>query len=306
MPLASTILMIRPGAFGPNAETAENNFFQATIELVDPITIQQSALEEFNNMVSLLRQHEIDVIVIDDTPKPVKPSAVFPNNWLSTSPEGIISVFPLFAPSRRQEKREDILQLLAEKFKVKDVQDWSEYEAEGKFLEGTGSMVIDHDTKVIYACYSPRTDVSVLEKFSNTNGYRAIVFLATDKNGHPVYHTNIVMTLGEDFAVLCEEAIEEEWELIAVRQLLESSGHDIIRISKEQMHAFAGNMLQVKNSRGEKFLVMSQTAFDSLTKLQLNELSARTILLPVPVPVIEQTEGGSVRCMTAEIFLERR
>jgi hypothetical protein len=298
--------MIRPGAFGPNAETAENNFFQATIELVDPITIQQSALEEFNNMVSLLRQHEIDVIVIDDTPKPVKPSAVFPNNWLSTSPEGIISVFPLFAPSRRQEKREDILQLLAEKFKVKDVQDWSEYEAEGKFLEGTGSMVIDHDTKVIYACYSPRTDVSVLEKFSNTNGYRAIVFLATDKNGHPVYHTNIVMTLGEDFAVLCEEAIEEEWELIAVRQLLESSGHDIIRISKEQMHAFAGNMLQVKNSRGEKFLVMSQTAFDSLTKLQLNELSARTILLPVPVPVIEQTEGGSVRCMTAEIFLERR
>ncbi len=306
MPLASTILMIRPGAFGPNAETAENNFFQATIEQVDPITIQQSALEEFNNMVSLLRQYEIDVIVIDDTPEPVKPSAVFPNNWLSTSPEGIVSVFPLFAPSRRQEKREDILQLLAEKFKVKDVQDWSEYEADGKFLEGTGSMVIDHDNKVIYACYSPRTDVSVLEKFANTNGYRAIVFLATDKNGHPVYHTNIVMTLGEDFAVLCEEAIEEEWELIAVQQLLESSGHDIIRISKEQMHAFAGNMLQVKNSRGEKFLVMSQTAFDSLTEPQMNELSARTILLPVPVPVIEQTEGGSVRCMTAEIFLERR
>jgi len=298
--------MIRPGAFGPNAETAENNFFQATIEQVDPITIQQSALEEFNNMVSLLRQYEIDVIVIDDTPEPVKPSAVFPNNWLSTSPEGIVSVFPLFAPSRRQEKREDILQLLAEKFKVKDVQDWSEYEADGKFLEGTGSMVIDHDNKVIYACYSPRTDVSVLEKFANTNGYRAIVFLATDKNGHPVYHTNIVMTLGEDFAVLCEEAIEEEWELIAVQQLLESSGHDIIRISKEQMHAFAGNMLQVKNSRGEKFLVMSQTAFDSLTEPQMNELSARTILLPVPVPVIEQTEGGSVRCMTAEIFLERR
>jgi hypothetical protein len=298
--------MIRPGAFGPNAETAENNFFQATIELVDPITIQQSALEEFNNMVSLLRQHEIDVFVIDDTPKPVKPSAVFPNNWLSTSPEGIISVFPLFAPSRRQEKREDILQLLAEKFKVKDVQDWSEYEAEGKFLEGTGSMVIDHDNKVIYACYSPRTDISVLEKFAEANGFRAIIFLATDCNGRPVYHTNVVMTLGEGFAVLCEEAIEEEWELIAVRQLLESSGHDIIRISKEQMHAFAGNMLQVKNSRGEKYLVMSQTAFDSLTELQLNELSARTTFLPVPVPVIEQTEGGSVRCMMAEIFLERR
>lgn len=306
MPVASTILMIRPVAFGVNEETASSNFFQATIKQSDHLTIQQSALEEFNNMVEQLRQKEIDVLVIDDTPEPVKPSAVFPNNWLSTSPEGIVSVFPLFAASRRLEKREDILKLLAENFIVNDVQDWSEYEAEEKFLEGTGSMVIDYDNKVIYACYSPRTDISVLEKFAQVNGFRAIIFLATDRNGHPVYHTNVVMTLGEDFAVLCEEAIEEEWELIAVRQLLESSGHDIIRISKDQMHAFAGNMLQVKNRKGEKFLVMSQTAFDSMTEPQINELSARTTLLPVSVPVIEQTEGGSVRCMMAEIFLGKR
>lgn len=298
--------MIRPAAFGVNEETADSNFFQQANMSKDRIAIQQAAIKEFDGMVQTLRGHEIDVLVIDDTPEPVKPSAIFPNNWLSTSPQGIVSIFPLMAPNRRSEKRDDILKMLAEKFKVKDVQDWSEFEVEGKFLEGTGSMVIDHENKVIYACYSPRTDISVLEKFANANDYRAIIFYASDKDGHAVYHTNVAMTLGEDFAILCEEAIEEEWELIAVRQLLESSGHEIIRITKEQMHAFAGNMLQVKNKKGEKILVMSQTAFDSLTGEQKEELSSRNTLLLVPIPVIEKTEGGSVRCMMAEIFLERR
>ena len=306
MATASTILMIRPAAFGPNEETADNNYFQTTIQPLSHLTIQQSALTEFDNMVNLLRQHHITVIVIDDTPEPPKPSAVFPNNWLSTSPDGRIYVYPMFAPSRRAEKREEILNLLNEKFIVKDLQDWSEYEVEGKFLEGTGSMVFDHDNKVIYACYSPRTDIGVLEKYADTNGYRAIVFVATDKNGHPVYHTNVVMTLGEGFAVLCEEAIEEEWELIAVRQLLESTSHETIRITREQMHAFAGNMLQVKNKTGEKFLVMSQTAFDTLTPQQKEKLSSYGQLLPVAVLTIEHAEGGSVRCMMAEIFLEKR
>ena len=306
MALASTILMIRPAAFGANEETATTNFFQSkTIESSSRF-IQQSALAEFDNMVDVLRKNEINVFVIDDTPTPVKPSAVFPNNWLATSPEGIISVFPMYAPNRRPEKREDILKLLAEKFVVNGVQDWSEFEVEGKFLEGTGSMVIDHENKVIYTCYSPRTDISVLEKFANANKYRAIIFLATDKNGQAAYHTNVVMTLGENFAVLCEEAIEEEWELIAIRQLLDSSGHDVVRITKDQMHSFAGNMLQVKNAKGEKFLVMSQTAFDSLYDDQKEELSSRCKLLPIPIPVIEQIEGGSVRCMMAEIFLEKR
>jgi len=305
MQITDTILMVRPAAFGPNEETATTNFFQSPTKKLDRQSLQQLALEEFDNMVDVLQQHGINVLVIEDTPNPIKPSAIFPNNWFSTSPEGIVSVFPLYALNRRPEKREDILKLLMEKFIVKYVQDWSEFEKEGKFLEGTGSMVIDHENKVIYTCYSPRTDISVLEKFANANKYRAIAFLATDKNGHPVYHTNVVMTLGENFAVLCEEAIDEEWELIAIRQLLDSSGHDVIRITKEQMHCFAGNMLQVKNNRGEKILVMSQTSFDSLYKDQKEELSARNILLPIPIPVIEQTEGGSVRCMMAEIFLEK-
>ena len=159
----------------------------------------------------------------------------------------------MYAANRRPEKREDILKMLAEKFVVKDLQDWSEFEAEGKFLEGTGSMVMDHENKVIYTCYSPRTDVLVLEKFANANNYRAIVFLAIDKNGNPVYHTNVMMTLGENFAIFCEESIEEEWELIAVRQLLDSTGHEVIRITRDQMHSFAGNMLQVKNTKEKNF-----------------------------------------------------
>lgn len=297
--------MIRPAAFGFNEETAGNNFFQSPPSLSSEI-IQQRALQEFDDMIKLLEKNNIDVIIIDDTPAPPKPDAIFPNNWMATLPEGIVSVFPMYAMNRRAEKRNDILKMLAEKFIVKDVQDWSEYEAEGKFLEGTGSMVMDHDNKMIYASVSERTNLSVLEKFASTNGYQAIVFLATDKEGRPVYHTNVVMNLGENFAVLCEEAIDEEWELIAVRQLLGSTGHTIIPITREQMHAFAGNMLQVKNQREEKFLLMSQTAFESLRKEQIRMLEAYSRLLPVSIPTIEEIEGGSVRCMMAEIFLERR
>ena len=305
MPLASTILMIRPAAFGFNEETAANNYFQ-TKPGTGKKELQQKASEEFDIMVQALRNYDINVLVIDDTDEPPKPDAIFPNNWLSTSPGGLVYVYPMFAPSRRLEKRDDILKILAEKFIIKDVQDWSEFETEGRFLEGTGSMVIDYENKMIYAAVSERTNPTVLEKFAATNGYQAIVFLATDKNGRPVYHTNVVMTLGEDFCILCEEAIDEEWELIAVRQLLESTDHSIIAITREQMHRFAGNMLQVKNNKGEKYLVMSQTAFDSLRKEQRRMLEAFCKLLPIAVPTIEEVEGGSVRCMMAEIFLAKK
>jgi len=323
--------MIRPAAFGYNEETAVNNYFQSNPDVSKeaPIAIgvQQNALQEFDDMIQTFRKHDIDVMVIDDTKEPAKPDAIFPNNWLSTSPDGIVTVFPIYAPNRRLEKREDILKMLADKFVVKDVQDWSEFEAEGRFLEGTGSMVIDHDNKMIYAAVSERTNLSVLEKFAATNGFQAIVFLATDKNGNPVYHTNVVMSLGEDFAILCEEAIDEEWELIAVRQLLESTGHSIIAITREQMHYFAGNMLLIKNnprlneevgqasttagagqagSGGEKLLIMSQSAFDSLRKEQRQMLEAYATLLPVSVPAIEEAGGGSVRCMITEIFLTKK
>lgn len=305
MPLASTILMVRPAAFGYNEETAVNNHFQSE-SLVDQVTLQQKALAEFDTMVSLLRSHAITVLVIEDTAEPVKPDAIFPNNWISTAPDGTIALYPLYAAARRVEKREDILQLLREKFLVTAVQDWSEYEAEGRFLEGTGSMVIDYDNKMIYAGMSERTSLAVLEKYAGANGFQAIVFLATDKNEMPVYHTNVVMALGDRFCIFCEEAIEEEWELIAVRQLLQSTGHSIIPISREQLHAFAGNMLQVQNAGGEKFIVLSTTAHASLRKEQLQQLELYGKLLVADVHTIEQVAGGSVRCMMAEIFLATR
>ena len=305
MLLASDILMVRPAAFGFNEETAANNYFQSNTE-ISREELQQIALMEFDIMVQTLRNHDINVLVIEDTDEPAKPDAIFPNNWLSTSPNGIVTVFPMYAPNRRIEKRDEILEQLAKEFVIRGLQDWSEYEAEGRFLEGTGSMVMDYDNKMIYACMSERTSLSVLEKYAAANGYQAIVFLATDKNGMPVYHTNVVMAIGEDFCVLCEEAIDEEWELIAVRQLLESTNHNIISITREQMHSFAGNMLQVKNNKDEKFLIMSQTAFDSLRKEQKQMLEAYSTLLPVAVPTIEEVEGGSVRCMMAEIFLQRK
>jgi hypothetical protein len=305
MPVASTILMIRPACFGFNKETAANNYFQSDPGLSNE-ALQQKAAQEFDNMVATLRSHLIEVIVIQDTKDPPKPDALFPNNWLSTSPLGVVSVFPMYAPSRRAEKRDEVLEQLAKQFVIRDLQDWSEYEAEGRFLEGTGSMVIDYDNKMIYASVSERTSVVVLEKFAAASDCQAIAFLATDKNGFPVYHTNVMMTLGSSFCVLCEEAIEEEWELIAVRQLLESTNHVIIPITREQMHSFAGNMLEVKNKNGEPYLVLSQAAYKSLRKEQKQMLEAYATLLPVAVPTIEQVEGGSVRCMMAEVFLERK
>ena len=305
MPVANTILMVRPAAFGFNVETAANNFFQQASGL-SPERLQQQALAEFDEMVAVLQKNKVDVRVVNDSAHPPKPDAVFPNNWLSTTADGKVFVFPMFAPSRRAEKREEIIQELSRDFIVTDFQDWSEYEAEGRFLEGTGSMLMDHDNKLIYAAISERTNLSVLEKFAATNGYQAIVFLATDEQGRPVYHTNVLMALGEHFAVLCEESIEEEWELIAVRQLLESTGHAIIPISREQMRQFAGNMLELMNSEGEHLLVLSQTAFDALKPGQKQMLEAYAKLLPVSVSTIEQVEGGSVRCMMAEIFLQRR
>ena len=305
MPAANTILMIRPAAFGFNAETAVNNYFQKE-RPADKKSIHRNALKEFDAMVTLLKDSGVDVFVIDDTTEPVKPSAVFPNNWLSTSPNGKLFIYPMYAANRRPEKRDDILKLIADKFKVADVQDWTELEAEGRFLEGTGSMVMDHDNKLIYASISERTNPAALERFATVNDYSAVVFIARDRNGNPVYHTNVVMALGEKFCVLCEEAIEEEWELIAVKQLLESTEHEIIPISREQMYSFAGNMLEVKSSSDENIIILSQSAFNSMTIEQKEKLRSYGKLLPIDIPTIEAVEGGSVRCMMAEIFLSKK
>lgn len=302
MQTADTVLMIRPANFGFNAETAATNFFQQPTDIAG---LQHQALKEFDNMVQVLTDHQIDVIVVADTEEPAKPDAIFPNNWISTERNGNICVFPMLAKSRRLERRNDIVELLSQKFQVTQVQDWSHYETEDKYLEGTGSLVIDHQHKLVYACLSPRTNQFLVEKFAALNGYRAICFTAHDSNGNSVYHTNVMMCIGEGFAVLCPKAIVDHDERVAVAQLLETTGHDNLYITPEQMHAFAGNMLHLKNKSGNRFIVMSQTALNTLDSHQVLQLEQFGKILAIDVATIEKVEGGSVRCMMAEVFLKK-
>lgn len=297
--------MIRPAAFGYNAETAANNVFQSQSKL-SVKEVQQKAELEFDAFVEMLRKKSIEVIVVQDTAEPIKPDAVFPNNWFCTLQDGTLAVFPMYAPNRRIEKRDDMLQILAEQYETRDVEDWSEYEAESLFLEGTGSMIIDHEHKLIYACLSPRTNKAVLEKFAHAHGYRAVTFYSKDENGVEVYHTNVIMHLGETYAIICLESITNEIERITISQLLTATGHEIIPITLKQVHAYAGNMLQVKNTKGKKFTILSKQANKALTKEQKDILKIHTNLLPVDITTIETIGGGSVRCMMAEIFLEKK
>lgn len=298
--------MIRPASFGYNAETAANNVFQNLPGAEKLPLIKEKAIAEFDRFIETLNKKNIEVLVIQDTPSPPKPDAVFPNNWFCTLSDGTIAVFPMYAPNRRIEKNNDLLQMLIEKYEVRDVEDWSEYEAESLFLEGTGSMIIDHENKIIYACISPRTNRSVLEKFATAHGFRPFLFHSRDEQGTDVYHTNVIMHVGETYAVICLESIPAGTERIALSQLLISTGHEIIPISFEQVRALAGNMLQVKNKKGKAFTLLSRTAYMSLTKEQKTILQHHTTLLPVDIQTIETIGGGSVRCMMAEIFLEKK
>jgi hypothetical protein len=300
MQTADTILMVRPAAFGFNEQTATNNYFQH--RTVAPV--HEKAVQEFDTMVATLREKGIQVLVMEDTPEPVKPDAIFPNNWFCTSASGFLNIFPMFAPNRREEKRDEILQQLSQAYEIQDVYDWTEFEAEDMYLEGTGSMVIDHVLRIVYACVSPRTHPSLVQKFAKVNGYQAITFTAKDDNGQLIYHTNVMLSIGDGYAVLCADAIEDDAERIAVIQLLASTGRDVVPITLQQMKAFAGNMLQVRNQKGASFIVMSQTALDSLEAYQKEALQHFGTLLPIDVTTIETVNGGSVRCMIAEIFLQ--
>lgn len=302
MHLTDTILMVRPAAFTYNAETARDNFFQLPSEQPAE-ALQRQALAQFDAMVERLRAAGINVWVVEDTPEPVKPDAVFPNNWLVTTAEGVLSVFPMYAPNRRNEVRDDILLELKQRYRIDAFHDWTEYGAEGQYLEGTGSMVLDRSARIIYAARSERTHESLVAKWAAANRYRVLTFDAADAQGRPVYHTNVLLSVGEGFAVLCPKAITDDVERVAVAQLLETTGHENIYLSFEQMEAFAANLLQVRNTEGEPVIVLSQTALDALRDDQRERLERHGKLLPVDVSVMERINGGSTRCMMAEIFL---
>ncbi len=303
--IASTILMVRPASFGYNAETAANNVFQTNLPLTRD-EVQEKVLQEFDQFVQTLRQNDVEVIVVQDTEEPAKPDAIFPNNWFCTLQDGTVAVFPMYAPNRRIEKRDDMLRNLTDMYDTRDLEDWSEYEAESLFLEGTGSMIIDHVHKLIYACLSPRTNKAVLDRFAHAHGYKPVTFFARDENGVEVYHTNVIMSIGETYAVICLESIKEEAERIALSQRLIVTGHEVIPITLAQVYAYAGNMLQVQNKQGKKFTVLSQQAYHSLTGEQKDILNTHSNLLPININTIETIGGGSVRCMMAEIFLEKK
>lgn len=294
--------MIRPVRFSFNAETAVNNTFQSA----NDDDAQETALREFNDLVSILREHEIDVTVIDDTPEPYTPDSIFPNNWISFHGDGRVVLYPMYASNRRLERKPHVLEKLKSKFLITDQIDLTAFEDENIFLEGTGSMVLDRDVKVAYACISPRTHVTVLNDFCLRLGFTPLPFEAADTNGVPVYHTNVMMCVADQFVVICLDAIKSDVERKAVVDSIIDSKKELINISFDQMNHFAGNMLQVKNSLGEKFLVMSSQAYRSLDDGQILKLEKHNAIIHSALDTIERNGGGSARCMIAEIFLPAR
>jgi hypothetical protein len=297
----SHLLMIRPVNFGYNEETAESNAFQNKDK--NQQLVQEKALAEFNNFVDILKQNGVDVTVVDDNPQPYTPDSIFPNNWVSFHSDGNIFLYPMQAENRRLERREDIIARLEYNFKVHHIVDLSRYEEDAKFLEGTGSMVLDRENKIAYACLSPRTDRDVLDVFCEQADYTSICFDAADKSGKAIYHTNVLMCVGSKFAVICLDSIPNPYERIMLKESLTSTQKEIIEISFEQMNRFAGNMLEVKTKEGETLIVMSKSAFTSLNEDQLSALKNYGKLVYVDIHTIENNGGGSSRCMMAEVHL---
>jgi len=292
--------MIRPVNFSFNAETAVNNAFQSASS---DNKQQEKALAEFEGLVKILRDNNVDVTVVNDTPEPYTPDSIFPNNWVSFHQDGVVCLYPMYAVNRRQERKPGVLQELGHKFELSTTLDFSPYEQEGLFLEGTGSMVLDRDNKIAYACLSPRTDKKVLQDFCEKMGYTPVVFTSVDGQGLPIYHTNVMMCVADKYVVVCLDSLPVAAERKLLSATIEGSGKEIIEITPEQMNHFAGNMLQVHNDKNEKLLVMSTQAYQSLTPAQVERLRSFNRIIHAPLTTIETNGGGSARCMLAEVHL---
>ncbi len=304
--LASSVLMIRPTRFQSNPQTAASNAFQTESD-ASPAEQQRAALTEFEGLVSILRDAGIDVVVFDDTPGPHTPDSVFPNNWVSFHADGTVVLYPMEAENRRGERRPDIIERLDDElgFQVRNVVDLSHHEADGRFLEGTGSMVLDRANRVAYACLSSRTHLDVLGDFAQRMGYDVVAFEAVDRDGVPIYHTNVLMNVGEKLAVICDAAIPRDDQREAVLERLKSTGHEIVLLDFDQLEAFAGNMLELRAADGVSVMAMSQRAWDSLGAEKRAKLEANGRVVTASIDDIEDSAGGSVRCMLAEIHLPK-
>ncbi len=298
---SSHLLMIRPVRFDFNAETAVNNSFQVNSK---DLLAQDKAAEEFNQFIKVLTLNGIDVTVVNDTPDPHTPDSIFPNNWISFHTDGTICLYPMFAHNRRLERKETVLKAIDEKFIIRNNIDLTHYEQSNLFLEGTGSMVLDRDHHIAYACLSPRTDLTVLNDFCNQLNYKPVYFWAFDAGNQPIYHTNVMMCVADKYVVICLASIKDLNERQLVINAITASGKAIIEIEFDQMNQFAGNMLQVHNKEGKLFLVMSSQAFHSLNKEQISQIELYNQILHSDITTIETNGGGSARCMMAEVFLQ--
>ena len=305
-----TILMVEPVDFRFNTQTAVNNYFQTKVEEVEA-TAQENALKEFKGMVSKLREHGVNVVVLQDTLTPHTPDSIFPNNWISFHENKMIALYPMFAENRRVERREDeVLELLMEKgFEADEIMDYSSAEEDEIYLEGTGSIILDRVNKIAYAAISPRTDEELFIEFCEDFEYSPVIFDAmqtVDGERMQIYHTNVMMCVGDEYAVICLSTLDDKAEKKNVVDHLKKSGKEIIDITEEQMHKFAGNMLQVGGMGASKYLVMSQTAVESLTQEQIAQIEKFNPILTVDIHTIETLGGGSARCMMAEVFLPKQ
>ncbi len=302
--VTDTILMIRPVRFGYNPQTAGNNAFQQSQGAENEAAIQAAALAEFDAFAEKLRSAGVRVLIFSDRSEDPQPDSIFPNNWFSTHSNGYVFLYPMYAPNRRAERRLDIIQTLQEQhgLPVNLIVDLSPNEISGRFLEGTGSMVIDRAANCIYACLSPRTEPALLAEFAQTFGFSLQCFEASDDQGREIYHTNVVMHIGEKLAVICLEAVAPDKRDV-VRLSLESAGKTILTISHDQMNRFAGNMLELRSTAGRHYTVMSQQALEALHPSQRAVIEALTPIIASQLDTIERFGGGSARCMMAEVFL---
>lgn len=287
------IIMVRPANFAYNSETAISNKFQNEVQLQD---LHERALHEFDDMVNKLCSAGIQVHLLHDTALPVKPDAVFPNNWISFHPDGVAVLYPMEAPNRRIERRMDVFDLVECSFK-NNLIDITDNELEGRYLEGTGSIIFDHNSKTAYCAVSSRSNAALFESLCKKLNYRAVSFEAFDLNGHPIYHTNVMLSIGENIIVICSESIVNPLERSMVKNILSATNRILVEVGFKQMNQFAANCLEVNDKNDVPKLIMSETAYTSLEKEQIDQIQEKASIIAVRIPTIEQIGGGSARCM---------
>jgi hypothetical protein len=305
----NTVVMIRPVAFRRNEETAVNNYYQKVLDKMLPETIQAKALQQFDAFVEKLKSIGVQVVVIQDKKDTDTPDSIFPNNWISFHETGDVALYPMFADNRRLERREDILDVLEDKgFEITEIMDYTSAEEDNVFLEGTGSLLLDREFNKAYCALSPRSDEELMIEFCEDFDMSPVLFEAfqtVDGERKPIYHTNVMLTIAETFAVICADSIDDKKERKMVLENLKADGKEIILITEEQVNHFAGNMLQVRGAEDKRYLVMSTAAFTSLTQVQLDKIQKHCDIVHTSLDVIEACGGGSARCMMAEVFLPK-